>query len=629
MKKNGLKSFIFSFAVSLLAVFVVNKTVFHAPENVKQSKKSDKIIANNISLFSKPKIEVKKADNNAFKNMDTLVAEKSDIKTVKIVTGNYEPKIQTSENTRTIRNKFADVVYSPDDTTDKIEQIAGSTKNNNENERHKNFIDLASASELILEKETPVILKEVSQTDIKPVTDQKVVYSDISDTINDEKNLDNSKPDVAENITIAQAPISDNINDIEDIIPITENEKVLHDNIDVLNSAENTQIAMLDPEVLVNSIDSIEKPEEKNISEVNLNQEKIITNPWKQMSENESEDSPWVVAKGNRFAKNKIAQIDILAEEALEKEKKLKEKESAGETDAATESETVVEEAQNDNEQQNVEETSFNETDDVEKVSDAQNDNVQSEDVDQSNATNSDKENIAQTSSAPKENVLTVYNNNGGVKQQLYLPVRRVMLPTATPVFYRAGYNTAYKNIIPDNITPKPETANNEVSKNETEIIEEESKAAENDVTIADNSKTLLSDEDDKLSIKEKQLPKEEVKQTKINPKPLLVPIGESETKLAYKMLQNLIIPLPDDISSDADIIPQLSSEPRDNKVTNKIKEEVKTKPVEKKSKELNNEEKNSGLFKSISSWFSKNSDKEVKPDEKPQLSKKQAKKKK
>ena len=67
-------------------------------------------------------------------------------------------------------------------------------------------------------------------------------------------------------------------------------------------------------------------------------------------------------------------------------------------------------------------------------------------------------------------------------------------------------------------------------------------------------------------------------------------------------MIQNLIIPLPEDVASDADIIPQLSSEP--NKKSEKTEKDDKSAKTDD-NKKLKKEEKESGLFKSISSWFS------------------------
>ena len=84
-------------------------------------------------------------------------------------------------------------------------------------------------------------------------------------------------------------------------------------------------------------------------------------------------------------------------------------------------------------------------------------------------------------------------------------------------------------------------------------------------------------------------------------------------------MIQNLIIPLPENIATDADIVPQLSSEPNQ-------KEAKKSKKDTKDTKELKKEEKESGLFKSISSWFSgdnNDNEKDNKKDHKKENKKK------
>jgi len=95
-----------------------------------------------------------------------------------------------------------------------------------------------------------------------------------------------------------------------------------------------------------------------------------------------------------------------------------------------------------------------------------------------------------------------------------------------------------------------------------------------------------------------------------------LIPTDEQGTKLAYKMIQNLIIPLPDDIATDADIIPQLSSEPNKNNGINNSENKKSN-----ETKELKEKDKESGLFKSISSWFSRDKEKDDNKKDTPNLS--------
>ena len=75
----------------------------------------------------------------------------------------------------------------------------------------------------------------------------------------------------------------------------------------------------------------------------------------------------------------------------------------------------------------------------------------------------------------------------------------------------------------------------------------------------------------------------------------------DNTSKLAYEMIQNILIPIPDSILNDTDMIPDLTSSPDDVR--------VKPKRVAVQKPDLSENEKQSGLFKSISSWFSKNKD--------------------
>ena len=533
MRKNGIKNFIFSFAISLLAVFAVNKTAFHTQKNNNITQKEIK--TKSISLFSKQNDDIQNDEiENNLHNMDKLVAKEA-LQTANSVANLPEINIEPQVLNNNINNKQAssEVVYSPE--TEKENNIQAPSID------HAQHINLASASEIILEKEQ--IISEASEVAVSSIaTNAPVVYSDISDTIEDETKLDGYKNT---SFVVADSKSAINFNEpTEDAIPLVQNDETLHDNINVLTSAQNTQIAMLEPNTLINSIESIEKEEEKNISEVNLKEETIVStnwikdentlsdtqttekvsvlSSWKQMSE-EEEDSPWIVAKGNRFAKNKIAQIDALAEEEAEKKKKSKKIEQK-----ATASETINDSSQN------------------EVI-------TEKETTSENQKTEAPEEKTQQTSSVekPKENVITAYDENKEPKAQY-----TYVLPK--PIF---NYYTINQSV------------SSEIQKPQAK---QETKHEEN-----------------------KENKKDKVAESVLNPKPLLIPSDGKKTKLAYNPIPNLIIPLPDDIASDTDITPQLSSEPK-----------------QKSDKELNKEEKESGLFKSISSWFSSDGkDKEQEED--------------
>ena len=83
----------------------------------------------------------------------------------------------------------------------------------------------------------------------------------------------------------------------------------------------------------------------------------------------------------------------------------------------------------------------------------------------------------------------------------------------------------------------------------------------------------------------------------------------KNDTKLAYQMIQNILIPIPEDILNDADSTPQLSQTPEGKSETseeNQVLLKLETKKTDE-TKDLNEDEKQSGLFKRISSWFGSN----------------------
>ncbi|MBQ8870122.1 MAG: hypothetical protein IJ019_01950 [Alphaproteobacteria bacterium] len=442
MKKNGVKNFIFSFILSLLAVVVVDRIFFNMPDKIPVAEKNNSAIRN-ISLFSKAEnLTLQEQDTLKFSAIENLV---SDYK----IKSSELPELDTS--VKTAKNEPS-IVYEPEAN---IVNIAQDT-DNNINIEHNINTDITAASEIKLET-------DIEELDIQDtvVTDAQIVYADISDTISDENKTENIDQDNSSKI-IAMAQ-NDIIHQDDSFIPLTESAETLHEQIDVLTSSETTQIAMLEPTALVSSIESFDKPEEKNIAEINLKENSSNLHK----SADENEDSPWVVAQGNRFAKNKIAQIDTLK-------------------DTKTNQDIVIQDGQESREEQ-------------------------------------------------AENVITVHKNDNSSDK----------IPSSVD--------------IKQSETEAESSLNNE-QKEAVEVLESEENTQSN----------LLA------------------------PKPLLIPTEDNNTKLAYKMIQNLIIPLPDDIASDADIVPQLSSEPNKNKTKDK-------------NEEIKQQEKESSLFKSISSWFSSN----------------------
>lgn len=444
MRKKAVKNFVYSFLFSLLAVAAVGKVFFRAPEAPKNQTGNKVIKTQDISLFSKPK----------------------DL-TVRQVAAATAVDVSAIEDL-TAPAPAAEVVAPKEALEQKPEVLAENTVTATSQTVIKSSIntDLAAAQEIVLEPE------EIASAQVAaPAYEQSgIVYADISDTLQDEKtqNIILSKPseplkvlyapedkDIsAENIVVAENTVTDNaalsVAPLEDDeIPLVETSGTLHKQIEVQNSASGSEIAMLEPNVLVNTIEEAEAPEEKTLAEADLKQ-----NEWQQMSEKQPEESPWVVAKGNRFAKNKA----------------------------------VVEQF------------------------------AQSEQT------------LAETPVAAEEEA--------------------------------------------DESQPKPEE--------QTSLLRP---AAEDE-----NISLALKEEDGNIS--------------------------GGETKVAYQMVPNLLIPIPDDIANDPNLTPQLSYSPDDKPAKkDEVKEPAATAPNDGGG--LNEDEKKTGLFKSITSWFAGNKDKSK--DENPQ----------
>ncbi len=113
-----------------------------------------------------------------------------------------------------------------------------------------------------------------------------------------------------------------------------------------------------------------------------------------------------------------------------------------------------------------------------------------------------------------------------------------------------------------------------------------------------DSKQDLEPEPEEEVHLEE--LPDEELAQIEETFKPKLLQKPDESSQTAYKMIQNLLIPIPDEIMNDADLTPQLSYSPHEEKIDG-----TPTAP-EPEDNEMSEEDKDSGLFKSITSWFSK-----------------------
>lgn len=465
MQKKAVKNFVYSFLFSLLAVAAVGKVFFRAPEAPKGQTGNKVIKTQDISLFSKPKdlaAPISSAPAVDVSAIEALTAPAPVAEPLPV----FEQKPE---------------IIAADTITSESKKVTKSTINT----------DLASAQEIVLEPEV-ITAAQISKPDYEQ---SGIVYADISDTLQDEKTQNIiSEPakvlyapegvettPLTGNITVADNTAL-NVTPIEDEdIPLLETSGTLHKQIEVQNSALGTEIAMLEPNTLVNTIEDAEAPEEKTLAEADLKQ-----NEWKQMSEKQPEDSPWVVAKGNRFAKNK-AIVEQFADKTTVAPAPV-----AAETPAPVATEEPVNEP--------AEEPAAAEVD------------------------------------------------------------------TETP--------TAEETAVNEKPVTSPAVDEGHTAEPAVETLQ--SAAKEEQITLALNPETANK--------------------------------AGAETKVAYQMVPNLLIPIPDDIANDPNLTPQLSYSPDDKPAK---KEEVKEpEAADTDENNLNEDEKKTGLFKSITSWFAGNKDK-------------------
>ncbi len=132
-------------------------------------------------------------------------------------------------------------------------------------------------------------------------------------------------------------------------------------------------------------------------------------------------------------------------------------------------------------------------------------------------------------------------------------------------------------------------------------VVAKGNKYAKNQAVVEEFSKTehpLLTKADENATQSEKEV-------QKALSAPLLQE-KKGDTKLAYQMIQNILIPIPEDILNDTDQTPNLSQTP-EGASEKQVEESVLSQSKAEQNTDLNDDEKQSGLFKRISSWFGSN----------------------
>jgi len=417
MQKNNVKSFICSFLFSILAVVAVQKVFLHTNQTKKVSEETlNTPTQQKISLFAKGKAKKREMP------LLTATADTENQKTPEFVKADLGAPVLMAESE-----------ILPDLS------VSAPIKDEQKEVKTSVSTDLASAEEITFSVQEQAALDE--QQNLEKTG---VVYADVSDTF--EK----------DSIEVADASLTEEI-------PLVEDNIAVHSQINLQNGASASQIAMVEPNALINSIQEPDiLAEEKNLAEADIkkselgeitslpeNTQQIDETAWDtataasedsediQESETEAytEDSPWVFAKGNKYAKNQAA----------------------------------------------------------------------------------------------------------------------VEAYTALPIPQKDSQISDSKQ------APQPE------------------ESASESLVIESHENTVIEQTFNEPLLKEK----------------------ENNSKLAYEMIQNILIPIPDSILNDADIVPDLTSSP------DGVQEKPRHVSVPKAN--LDEKEKQSGLFKSISSWFNKN----------------------
>ena len=257
MKKSGIKSFIFSFILTLSAVILVDKMLPSAPKEVVPAKK---ISYKNIALFSEKKDEIVVASASiSSPKMTEIENNVPEIEERIDTTPEPEEEILPIQNTDNVENTIisdnSDVVYNPDKQTE-------------------NFADEYSFEELMA-------MNNVSTED-----EENNEFSDGKQEVFVAQEENAGEP--VDEIVVADNSFDENLNLW---LPIEKGET----KINLKDSSEFSQVAMSDNSVMLSSVIDEEKAKIQTVDDA----AKIAK------SAGEEKSSPWVVAKGAKHTKNK------------------------------------------------------------------------------------------------------------------------------------------------------------------------------------------------------------------------------------------------------------------------------------------------------------------------------------
>ena len=285
MQKSGIKSFIFSFIFSLCAVFAVDKAILHTQKQVEPTKK---ITYKNIALFSQDKGTIVASATM------TNIADLQKTQDIEIKEENIENTVQPEKE---IQNE---IVFAPETKIEQPVVVADSAFVYNPDAAPQTAEEELSFEEALKLSQNQTVEEpiEVAQNEVVPNNSAAVEDKD-------DKTIIAENDVVADdgNISLADTSWDENINLW---IPL---EKSAQKSMDIASAQDEAQVAMSGGDVMISSlVNATEgKPEETKEEETaaGIISGEIIVHHEDENASVEDNSSPWVIARGTKFPKNR------------------------------------------------------------------------------------------------------------------------------------------------------------------------------------------------------------------------------------------------------------------------------------------------------------------------------------
>lgn len=287
MQKSGIKSFIFSFIFSLCAVFAVDKAILHTQKPVEPTKK---ITYKNIALFSQDKGTIVASATM------TNIADLQKTQDIEIKEENIENTVQPKKE---IQNE---IVFAPETKIEQPVIVADSAFVYNPDAAPQ-----AAEEELSFEEALKLAQNQTAEEPIEVAQNEVVPNNPAAVEDKDDKTIVAENDDVVaddENISLADTSWDENINLW---IPL---EKSAQKSMDIASAQDETLVAMSGGDVMISSlVNATEvKPKETEAEEKTAAGSvsgEIAVHHEDENASVEDNSSPWVIARGTKFPKNR------------------------------------------------------------------------------------------------------------------------------------------------------------------------------------------------------------------------------------------------------------------------------------------------------------------------------------